>query len=80
VNRVEEVMKLAVNQGIWAALAVALIFYILKAQERRDVRQEEREVKYQDIISSLSDKLNVLDDIKKGVEEIKSCTMKEWDE
>ncbi|SHJ35914.1 BhlA holin family protein [Lutispora thermophila DSM 19022] len=37
-----EIVKLALSQGIWAALSIVLIFYILKAQEKRDISQEER--------------------------------------
>jgi len=36
-------LKLATSQGIWATLSIVLIIYILKAQEKRDLRQEERE-------------------------------------
>lgn len=68
-----ELLQLASSQGIWAALSVALIFYILKAQEKRDARQEEREKSYQDIISRLTDKFNIIEDVKKDVEEIKAC-------
>ncbi len=67
----EKIRELASNQGIWTVLTVALIFYILKNQEKRDLRQEEREKKYQDIISSLTDKLNLMEDVKKDVEELK---------
>lgn len=66
-----ELIKLASTQGIWTALAVALIFYILKAQEKRDERQEEREMNYQDIIFKLTEKFSILDDVKKDIEEIK---------
>lgn len=68
----EKIIELASNQGIWTALTVALIFYILKNQEKRDIRQEEREKKYQEIISSLTDKLNLMEDVKKDVEELKN--------
>ncbi|MBU5675890.1 hypothetical protein KQI88_05640 [Alkaliphilus sp. MSJ-5] len=67
-----EVLKLASTQGIWAALSVALIFYILKGQEKRDAKQVERESKYQEIISTLTDKLNIIEDVKKDIEEVKS--------
>ncbi|MCY6485391.1 BhlA/UviB family holin-like peptide [Clostridium aestuarii] len=66
-----ELWKMASSQGIWAALSVALIFYILKAQEKRDVKQEEREKNYQTIIGKLTEKLNIVEDVKKDVEEIK---------
>ena len=68
-----EVLQVAATHGIWAFLSVSvsLIFYILKNQEKRDVKQEQREVKYQEIISSLTQRLNTLDDIKDDVLEIK---------
>ncbi|MCY6354390.1 BhlA/UviB family holin-like peptide [Clostridium sp. ZS2-4] len=66
-----ELLKLASSQGIWAALSVALIFYILKAQEKRDLKQEEREKNYQDIIEKLTEKFNIVEDVKKDVEDIK---------
>ena len=52
-----ELIKAASSQGIWAALSVALIFYILKAQEKRDIKQEEREQNYQNIITNLTENL-----------------------
>ncbi|WP_242939118.1 BhlA/UviB family holin-like peptide [Tepidibacter formicigenes] len=57
---------------MWTLLTVALIFYILKNQEKRDLRQEEREIKYQNIISNLTEKLNLVEDIREDVSEIKS--------
>jgi hypothetical protein len=72
-----ELIKLASSQGIWAMLAVALIFYILKTQEKRDFKQEEREKNYQDIINKLTDKFTIIEDIKKDVEEIKECISQE---
>ena len=41
-------------------------------QEKRDLKQEEREKNYQEIISKLTDKLNIVEDVKKDVEEIKN--------
>lgn len=67
-----KMMEIAASQGVWAALSVALIYYILRNQEKRDLRQEERDSKYQDIIGSLSDKLNVVEEVKKDVEDIKN--------
>lgn len=67
-----EIIKLASTQGLWATLSVALIFYILKAQEKRDTKQEEREQKYQEIISSLSEKFNIVEEVKNDVQEIKN--------
>lgn len=67
-----ELLRIASSQGVWAALSVALIFYILKAQEKRDSKQEQRESKYQEIISNLTNRLDVIDDVKKDIEEVKS--------
>lgn len=71
-----EVLKIATSQGVWAALSVVLIFYILKAQEKRDIRQEEREKNYQNILCKLTDKFNIIEDVKKNVEDIKNVLYK----
>ncbi|EQB86410.1 membrane protein implicated in regulation of membrane protease activity [Clostridium punense] len=71
-----EIMSAALTQGVWAVLSVFLLFYILKAQDKRDQKQEEREKNYQDIISKLTDKLGIVDDVKKDVEFIKEHVMR----
>ncbi len=65
-----ELLRLASTQGLWAALSVLLILYILRAQEKRDVKQEQREQKYQEIIFSLTDKLNLIEDANRKIEKI----------
>lgn len=62
----------ALTQSIWAALSLALIFYILKKQDVRDKLQADREDKYQLIINNLSEKLNVVEELKEDVKEIKN--------
>lgn len=71
-----ELFKIAASQGIWAALSVILILYILKAQEKRDIKQEEREKNYQEIISKLTERFNIIEDVKKDVEDIKGYIVK----
>lgn len=71
-----EILKVALSQGIWAVLSIFLLFYILKAQEKRDVKQEEREKNYQDVISHLTDKLRIVDEVKKDVEDLKNYMRK----
>lgn len=66
-----EIIKLAASQGLWATMSVFLLFYILKNQEKRDLKQEEREKNYQDIILKLSVKLEALDEVKLDLQEIK---------
>lgn len=72
----EQLYELATTQGIWAFLSIALIFYILKAQEKRDTKQEEREKNYQNIITMLSDKLNIVEDIQNDIRDIKNNFLK----
>lgn len=72
----KEILTAALSQGIWAVLSVFLLFYILRAQEKRDQKQEEREQNYQDIISKLTDKLGIVDEVKKDVEYIKQHVIK----
>ena len=70
-----DVLKAASTQGIWAVLSVSLIFYILRSQEKRDQLQAAREEKYQAIISTLTGKLDVIEDIKTDISMIKNKVM-----
>lgn len=65
-------MEGAMKQGTWAILSICLIFYILKAQEKRDQRQEEREKNYQSIITQITEKLSVVEEVKQDVDIIKN--------
>lgn len=67
----KEILTAALSQGIWAVLSIFLLFYILRAQEKRDLKQEEREKNYQEIIANLTDKFDIVDEVKKDVEDIK---------
>lgn len=58
-----EVIKMVASYGIFAILFVYLLFYVLKENSKR-------EQGYQEIISTLTDKLNIVDDIKKSVDKI----------
>ena len=65
------VMNVAVSQGIWAVLAVFLLIYIVKSNEQRDTKQEEREKKYQTVIESLTEKFQILNQVQSDLKEIK---------
>ena len=65
------VMNVAVSQGIWAVLAVFLLIYIVKSNEQRDTKQEEREKNYQPVIESLTEKFQILNQVQSGQKEIK---------
>ena len=67
-----DLLKLAMSQGIWAALSVVLIYYILKTQEKRDLKQELREKNYQKIILKLTKEFELIEDIQKNITEIES--------
>ena len=59
-----DVFNIAVTNGIFCALFVALLIYELKDSRKR-------ESKYQQTIDVLSTKLNTVDEIKEDVTEIK---------
>lgn len=58
----EEILKAALESGLWAVLFCVLLLYQL-----RDGRA--RESKYRETIASLIDKLNVLEEVRQGVDE-----------
>lgn len=67
-----EIIKIAATQGMWAVLSIVLIFYILKAQEKRDIKQDSREQNYQNVISQLTETLNIeIRSIKDDIASIK---------
>ncbi len=65
----DNIFNIAVTNGIFAALFVALLVYELKDSRKR-------EAKYQNTIDNLSTKLSTVDEIKQDVTEIKQCLMK----
>ncbi|WP_050353777.1 BhlA/UviB family holin-like peptide [Gottschalkia purinilytica] len=60
----QQIIKIALSQGIWAVLFVFMLFYVLKENSNR-------ENNYQEIIKELSDKFNIIEDVKEDVREIK---------
>ena len=65
------VLDAALSQGIWAVLAVFLLIYIVKSNEQRDTKQEEREKNYQTVIESLTEKFQILNQVQSDLKEIK---------
>lgn len=67
---VEELIKIAAPNGLYAVLFVFLLFWVLKENSKR-------EDKYQDTIGKLADKLTVVETIQKDIcifkEDIKNC-------
>jgi len=69
------VLDAALSQGIWAVLAVFLLIYIVKSNERFSARQEEREKQYQELLLALTEKFNVLSVIEKDIADVKEYIM-----
>jgi len=59
----QEVLRLAASQGLWAVLFVALLYWVLKENAKR-------ESKYQELLSELTNKFGVLEDVKVTVDRI----------
>lgn len=56
----DKLLDIIASQGIWTLLSFLLIYYILKEQEKRDLRQNARELQYQELISNLTSKFDLL--------------------
>lgn len=56
----DKLFDIIASQGIWTLLSFLLIYYILKEQEKRDLRQNARELQYQELISNLTSKFDLL--------------------
>ncbi len=67
-----EIFKIAASQGIWTVLSVFLLFYILRSQDKINQLQSLREEKFQQIILELTKKLDIIEEIKLDVKEIKN--------
>ena len=59
----EEVLEKVATSGIFAVLFVSLLCYLLQDSRKR-------ETKYQKIIETLTDRLEVVEDIKESVEKL----------
>ena len=60
----DELVKVAIQQGFGYGLFVFLFLYVLKTTG-------EREIRYQNLLDKMTDKFSIVEDIKKDVEEIR---------
>ena len=60
----EEILSLALGNGLWAALFVGLMVYFLRDSSKR-------EKKYQDTIEYLASTLESVEEIKADIKDIK---------
>lgn len=65
-----ELIELISSQGITVFFSVAMLFYIMKSQEKRDEMQNDREKNYRLLFEELTTKFNVINEIQKDVAKI----------
>lgn len=63
-------IEAATTQGIWVLLFVSLFLYTIKNNEKLVEKQDQREVNYQKLLSDMTEKYAVVEDIKNSVDEI----------
>lgn len=66
-----EIIRLASSQGIWTVLSVVLLFYMIRSQEKKDQKQEEREAHYQDLLQKLIEYFNMIQNLEQDISDIK---------
>ena len=64
----QKIMELALTNGIWSALFVGLLVYELRDSSKR-------EKKYQETIQKLNTHLEIVNDIKEEVKELRSAVL-----
>ncbi|WP_291567025.1 MULTISPECIES: BhlA/UviB family holin-like peptide [unclassified Clostridium] len=67
----QEIVKVAISQGLGYALFVFLLIYVLKTTQDRENRLNQTIEKNQSIIQNLTENNNKISKVEKDVEEIK---------
>ena len=63
-------IEAATTQGIWVLLFVSLFLYTIKNNEKVVEKQDKREENYQKLLSDMTEKYAVVEDIRNSVDEI----------
>ena len=63
-------IEAATTQGIWVLLFVSLFLYMIKNNEKLVEKQDKREENYQKLLSDMTEKYAVVEDIRNSVDEI----------
>lgn len=63
-------IEAATTQGIWVLLFVSLFLYTIKNNEKLAEKQDKREENYQKLLSDMTEKYAVVEDIRNSVDEI----------
>ena len=66
----QALIKAATTQGIWVLLFVSLFLYTIKNNEKLVEKQDKREENYQKLLSDMTEKYSVVEDIRNSVDEI----------
>lgn len=70
----QALIEAATTQGIWVLLFVSLFLYTIKNNEKLVKKQDKREENYQKLLSDMTEKYAVVEDIRNSVDEIQ----KKW--
>ena len=66
----QTLLEVATTQGIWVLLFVTLFIYTIKNNEKLVERQDIREENYRKLLSEITAKYAIVEDIKECVDEI----------
>ena len=66
----QALIEAATTQGIWVLLFISLFLYTIKNNEKLVEKQDQREVNYQKLLSEMTEKYAVVEDIRNSVDEI----------
>ena len=66
----QALIEAATTQGIWVLLFVSLFLYAIKNNEKLVEKQDKREENYQKLLSDMTEKYAVVEDIRNSVDEI----------
>jgi hypothetical protein len=69
----EELIKLAAGNGVWAVLSIILIKWILDTNKDREAKLQQTIADNQQIILRMTEKLEVLNHLKADVDIILEC-------
>ena len=66
----QELIEAATTQGLWVLLVGSLFLYTIKNNEKLVEKQDKREENYQKLLSDMTEKYAVVEDIRNSVDEI----------
>jgi len=67
----ENILNLALGNGLFAAMFVGLMMYILKDSSKREQKYQETEAKYRETIDKLSSCLQAVNELAAAMKELR---------